>query len=133
MTIQSDVNQLESDLLHLQFLKERKKNLEALIEDVTLRLKDALTESVSFQNSDGDTFYAVTVTPVTKDIDLDRLRELDEDLYFDATKRVLDRDKFAHLIQVDRITNDQVMEVLRTRTSKSYIKITDKPQEATSD
>jgi hypothetical protein len=108
-------------LSYLRDLRSEKERIESRIRDINFQLTEIIKDRTDYVDPEGNRYTASVIRKEDLVVDLDRLRELNEDLHVRATKRVLDVQAFKHLLETGEINQDIAVEVARTRQSSPYV------------
>jgi hypothetical protein len=112
---------LEATIRILKSLRDRKTELEQEIADLNAHLTLLIDKPVNYTDDYGRQWKVSTVRRNQSIVNLDLLRELDEDLYIDATKRVIDTEAWGNLKILGNITPDIATQVEYVKQNAPYI------------
>ena len=106
----------------LRYYRELLAECEAHIKSITAELAPILAKRSTYQ-AGGKQWIATRVVSTRRVLNLDKLRELDEDVYIDVTKRVEDKEAFDRYIMRGHMTSEIANEVVTWKESNPYILI----------
>jgi hypothetical protein len=117
----SHIEGVEATIRLLKALRDRKTELEQEISDMNAHLTLLIDKPVNYTDDYGRQWKVSTVRRNQSIVNLDLLRELDEDLYIDATKRVIDTEAWKNLVILGHITPDIASQVEYVKQTAPYI------------
>lgn len=129
-TEQTAPEELTALIQELQLLRHVRDQADLAIKEMNAQIAPLLHERARYTDASGVAWAASVVRKEDIVVDLERLREINEDLYIDATKRVLDRPAFEHLVRSGQIPTEIAVEVATFKQQNPYVLF---KKEATSD
>jgi hypothetical protein len=78
-------------------------------------------KSDTFEDAEGNTWRAAVVRKSSFEVDLEQLREVNEDVYIDVTKRVLDRSAFENATYKNLIDDELIKKIVQFKPQTPYI------------
>jgi hypothetical protein len=113
--------EIREKLLLLREYRLTRDKLEEMIKTLNSEISEAVKKRARFTDETGQIWTASVVRKEDVVVNLEMLREIDEDLYIDSTKRVLDRQAFEQLIRSGAIIPDIAVQVAHFKQQNPYV------------
>lgn len=114
-----------ADLLDkLRRARGMREHYDSIVTALNAELSQRIQDREQYTDANGQAWTASVVRGNDVRVNLERLRQLSQEIYEDVTSRVLDREAFNLCLENGRITKDIASEVATVTSRTPYVKFT---------